>query len=70
MVAITLCMFLYCCCCQRRPEIHDGIKLMWVRRSFGKECKLSMRVLENKVWFVMVSEPRIIVVSLKCNFTS
>ncbi|XP_060564127.1 uncharacterized protein LOC132723425 isoform X1 [Ruditapes philippinarum] len=36
-VSITFCMFLYCCCCQRRHEIHDGVKLMWVRRSFGKE---------------------------------
>lgn len=36
-VSIALCMFLYCCCCQRRHEIHDGVKLMWVRRSFGKE---------------------------------
>ncbi|XP_045178429.2 uncharacterized protein LOC123538409 isoform X2 [Mercenaria mercenaria] len=36
-VSIMFCMFLYCCCCQRRHEIHDGVKLMWVRRSFGKE---------------------------------
>ncbi|XP_052812615.1 uncharacterized protein LOC128240134 isoform X2 [Mya arenaria] len=36
-VSLSFCMFLYCCCCQRRPELHNGIKLMWVRRSFGKE---------------------------------
>ncbi|KAL4216857.1 hypothetical protein ACF0H5_023321 [Mactra antiquata] len=35
--SVLICLFLYCCCCQRRHEIHDGVKLMWVRRSFGKE---------------------------------
>ena len=38
-LSVSVCMGLYCCCCQRRPEIGDGIKLMWVRRSFGKERK-------------------------------
>lgn len=36
-VSLTFCLFLYCCCCQSRPEIGNGFKLMWFRRSLGKE---------------------------------
>ena len=34
-VGITLCMVLYCCCCQKRPGIHEG-KLIWIKRKKDK----------------------------------
>lgn len=34
-VGITLCMVLYCCCCQRRPGIHEG-KLIWIKKKKDK----------------------------------
>ncbi|XP_069107506.1 uncharacterized protein [Argopecten irradians] len=39
-IPIGLCLVLYCCCCQRRPEIHTG-KLVWIRKSNKKEISLS-----------------------------
>ncbi|XP_033728858.1 uncharacterized protein LOC117317998 [Pecten maximus] len=40
LIPIGLCLILYCCCCQRRPEIHTG-KLVWIRKSNKKEIYLS-----------------------------
>ncbi|KAL3854842.1 hypothetical protein ACJMK2_014081 [Sinanodonta woodiana] len=45
-VVVTVCLTLYCCCCQRkqRNSHPSRVKMMWMRRSLGKQLDSNNRL--------------------------